>query len=93
METFKMIEFIEWSCARCGCVNCMPTSFNEQLRATHKTFWCVNGHANVYNHRSSLEVTEEKLMNEYAKNAQLEVQIKKINKSLFNKIFNRTKNK
>lgn len=42
------IDMVDWSCARCGCVQWMPKLYNEQLRSNHNAFYCINGHGNVY---------------------------------------------
>lgn len=85
---------IDWSCANCGCVQWMPKTFNDQLRISHKSFYCLNGHGNYYYKKTNIEQVEDKLMNEYAKNAQLESQINdlkaensKLKKSFVNRIF------
>lgn len=73
------IEMIDWSCANCGCVQWMPQTFNEQLRVNHKTFYCINGHGNIYKEKTNIEEIQGKLMNEFSKNAQLETVIKRLN--------------
>ena len=80
------IEMYEWGCATCGCVQWMPKNFNDQLRASHDTFYCLIGHRNVYTSKTPIEEIEGKLMNEYAKNAQLEAKIEKLKKSFINRI-------
>lgn len=87
MDNESTIEMYEWACASCGCVMWMPTDMNEQLRSSHKTFFCISGHRNVYNTKTDIEEVELKLTNEYAKNAQLESRIKELEKSLINRIF------
>lgn len=72
------IEMVEWTCASCGCVQWMPLSFNEKLRENHKTFHCLNGHAQGYYSKTSIEQLEDKLAGEYAKNAQLEARISQL---------------
>jgi hypothetical protein len=81
------IEMYDWNCARCGCAMSMPQELNAQLRSNHKEFYCVSGHPNVYNKKTDIEDIQGKLMNEYAKNAQLEAEIARLNKSLINRIF------
>ena len=88
------IDMIDWSCANCGCQQWMPKDFNEQLRNNHNTFYCVNGHGNVYNKKTDIEEIQGKLMNEYSKNAQLEkvisdlkTKVEKLEKSFVNRIF------
>ena len=83
----ESVQMYKWSCASCGCIMCMTDNFNNKLRESHQTFYCVNGHANIYNKKTNIEDIEAKLMNEYAKNAQLEEKIKELNKSLINRIF------
>jgi len=92
------IQMVEWSCASCGCVQWMPVNLNEQLMSNHKRFYCINGHGNFYQTKTTLEEVELKLANEYSKNAQLEDLIKKLTKenerlkkSFFNKFFNKMK--
>lgn len=41
------------SCARCGVGICLSTAHHAQLKRTGETFYCVNGHGNVYNHGKS----------------------------------------
>jgi len=74
------LEMTEWTCCACGCVQWMPTDHNDSLRRSHKTFYCVNGHSQHYPKKTPIEEVEEKLMNEYSKNAQLESRIKKLEK-------------
>lgn len=81
------IEMYDWHCANCNCLQSMTEDLNERLRANHKTFYCVNGHPNVYNTPTPIDEVECKLMNEYAKNAQLEKEVERLNKSLINRIF------
>lgn len=76
------IEMAEWSCASCGCVQWMPKTFNDQLRTSHNNFWCLNGHPNIYKKKTELEELQGTLMNEYAKNAQLEATINSLNKKI-----------
>lgn len=83
---FAEIDMYEWSCATCGVVMHMPKDFNDQLRKSHQTFYCLTGHKNVYNTKTDIEEVQGKLMNEYAKNAQLEAEIKKLKTSLVNRI-------
>lgn len=85
------VEMFEWSCAACGCVMTMTKDFNEQLRVNHKVFYCLNGHGNIYRTKSTIEELEGKLANEYAKNAQLEVEIEKLKKSFLNRLFDKKK--
>ena len=87
------INMVEWSCCSCGCTQWMPKDFNEQLRVSHKTFYCINGHPQLYNKKTDTEVIEGKLMNEYSKNAQLEntinqlnIKVKKLEQSFINRI-------
>lgn len=81
------IDMSDWQCAKCGCQQWMPQKLNAQLRRTHNTFYCVNGHANHYYKKTDSEEIENKLMNEYSKNAQLESRIKQLEKSFLNRIF------
>jgi hypothetical protein len=60
----------------------MPQDLNDQFRSNHKSFYCVNGHGNVYNKKTTIEELENKLANEYSKNAQLEIKIVKLEKEL-----------
>ena len=81
---------IEWNCCKCGIVGKMPTTLNEQLIANHKTFYCVHGHSQCYAKKTSIEEVEEKLMNEYAKNAQLEKRVKDLeNRGLVERLINK----
>jgi hypothetical protein len=48
------IQMVDWSCANCGCTQWMPQEFNEQLRKNHNTFYCINGHGNVYNKKTDI---------------------------------------
>lgn len=89
---------IDWNCANCGCTQWMPADFNTTLRNNHKTFYCVNGHGNVYNKKTDIEEIEGKLANEYAKNAQLEKLVEnlttennELKKTFFQKLFNKNK--
>jgi len=87
------ISMFEWSCCSCGCVQWMPEDYNEQLRLSHKNFFCINGHTQGYIKKPDTEVVEGKLMNEYSKNAQLEntinqlnIKVKKLEQSFINRI-------
>jgi hypothetical protein len=86
-ENISSIEMYEWGCANCGVVMWMPKALNGQLKLSHNTFYCISGHANVYSKKTEIEEVEGKLANEYVKNAQLEGEIKKLKKSLINRIF------
>lgn len=81
------IEMHDWFCASCGCLMSMPKELNGQLRRSHAKFYCVSGHVNMYSTKTELEEVQGKLMNEYAKNAQLEKEIEKLKKSVVNRIF------
>jgi hypothetical protein len=89
------IEMYEWQCCTCGCTMWMPKFFNDSLRRTHQTFYCVCGHSNHYAKKTDTEELEGKLVNEYSKNAQLEKEIEKLrtkilnHRSLFSKLFKR----
>jgi cell division protein FtsL len=84
------IGMVDWQCASCGVAMSMPEDLNDQLKDNHKTFYCVSGHANVYKKKTEVQEVENKLMNEYAKNAQLEAKIKELeNRGLVNRIFNK----
>jgi len=94
MEDNLFIEMYEWACPTCGCTMQMTKNFNDSLRATHKIFYCLNGHGNVYSKRTEFEEVQGMLMNEYAKNAQLEKkivdqekEITRLKKSFINRIF------
>lgn len=75
---FTETEYSYWNCATCNCRQSMPTDFMERLRGNHNAFFCYNGHKNYFNKKTDIEEVEGKLMNEYAKNAQLEAQIKEL---------------
>lgn len=81
------VEMFEWRCAECGLTMTMPEHINNQLRQSHKIFYCIHGHSNVYSKKTPIEEIEGKLMNEYAKNAQLEDKIKELEKTFLNRIF------
>lgn len=76
----------EWRCASCDCLMTMPKTLEDKLRETHNRFFCVFGHGNSYNKKTGIEDLQGKLMNEYAKNAQLETEITKLKKSFINRI-------
>lgn len=88
------IEMIDWSCANCGCTQWMPKELNDHLIKNHKTFYCLHGHGNHYSKKTEIEEIQGKLMNEYAKNAQLEkviielkTKVQKLERSFINRIF------
>jgi len=55
------IDMVDWSCANCGCQQWMPKDFNESLRRSHNTFYCVNGHGNVYGGKIGIDNLPKKL--------------------------------
>lgn len=67
-----------WTCATCGLEGHMPIAHYDSLCASHKYFYCLNGHRNRFLDKTSREELESKLLQEYAKNAQLERTLNKI---------------
>lgn len=82
VKEFQDVEYYFWNCATCNCRQSIPLDFILRLRENHNTFYCYNGHKNVFNKKTELEEVESKLMNEYAKNAQLENTISELKKEL-----------
>jgi hypothetical protein len=48
-------------CASCGVEFCMPAQLNQQRRRNHDTFYCPNGHQNVYKGKTEEEKRIEQL--------------------------------
>jgi len=49
------------TCASCGIVFGVPPGKIEDLRKTHKDFYCPNGHMNYYQKKSREEKLEDQL--------------------------------
>lgn len=48
-------------CIVCGITFGFPTAYDRELRKTHKTFYCPNGHAQLYSGKSKEEELKEQL--------------------------------
>lgn len=41
-------EFVVITCYKCGVQFAMPEAFQKHLQQTHESFWCPNGHSQLY---------------------------------------------
>lgn len=60
----KFVEGVEFQviqCAACNMAWGLSTDFIARRRNDHKTFYCPNGHSNVYNGKSEAEKLREQL--------------------------------
>lgn len=71
-----LINMVEWTCCECGVVMQMPEELESSLQESHDNFYCVNGHANYYPEDEEEIELQQKLQNEYVKNAQLEARLR-----------------
>lgn len=76
------VEMHQWQCASCGISMFMPEHVNTSLKQSHKTFYCIHGHPNLYSTKMPTEEIEGKLLNEYSKNAQLDGTVKKLRRRI-----------
>lgn len=75
-----MADLIGVECANCGVLIHMTDSFNSHLRENKKSFYCINGHSNIYRKSTSDELRDT-ISQKNKKIADLEKElIKKANK-------------
>lgn len=67
-----LINMVDWTCCKCGVVMQMPEELDDSFAESGETFYCINGHPNYYPPDEEEIELEQKLQNEYIKNAQLE---------------------
>ena len=64
---FRAAQFEEINCADCSVSFCMPNEMATRRRASHKAFYCPNGHGNYYAGKSEEEKLKENLAKETAR--------------------------
>lgn len=55
------LDFYLEECCACGVRFAIPTTLREQLRETHRTFYCPNGHGQSYSGKTKAERLAEEL--------------------------------
>lgn len=56
---FSTLELQTIECCNCHIVFAVPRELREQLKETHKTFYCPKGHPQYYTGKSNLEKWKE----------------------------------
>ena len=74
LEISTSIKLVTEECCACGIVFAMPQQVNERLRTKGGTFYCPNGHSQVYT-EPDIEILKKKLRAYENQNAQLENQL------------------
>ncbi len=57
----NQLELRTQTCCNCGVMFAMETSYDKQLRETHKTFYCPNGHGQSYTGKTEAEKLRDEL--------------------------------
>jgi len=74
LEISTTVKLVTEECCACGIVFAMPQQVNERLRTKGGTFYCPNGHSQVYT-EPEIEVLRKKLLAEHQHSQHLETQL------------------
>ena len=74
LEISTTVKLVTEECCACGIVFAMPQQVNERLRTKGGTFYCPNGHSQVYT-EPDIEVLRKKLLAEQQHSQHLETQL------------------
>ncbi len=74
LEISTTLKLVTEECCACGIVFAMPQQVNERLRTKGGTFYCPNGHSQVYT-EPDIEVLRKKLLAEQQRSQNLETQL------------------
>ena len=75
-------NFDSETCISCGVVFWMPSSLRINLKRSHNTFYCPNGHAQLYSTKSDVEKAREAETVQRKRAARLQEELWKAEKSL-----------
>lgn len=74
LEISTTVKLVTEECCACGIVFAMPQQANERLRTKGGTFYCPNGHSQVYT-EPDIEVLKRKLRASENRASNLEYQL------------------
>ncbi len=74
LEISTTVKLVTEECCACGIVFAMPQQVNERLRTKGGTFYCPNGHSQVYT-EPDIEVLRKKLVTEQKRSQNFETQL------------------
>ena len=74
LEISTTVKLVTEECCACGIVFAMPQEVNERLRTKGGTFYCPNGHSQVYT-EPDIEVLRKKLLAEQQRSRKFETQL------------------
>ena len=74
LEISTSVKLVTEECCACGIVFAMPQQVNERLRTKGGTFYCPNGHSQVYT-EPDIEVLRKKLLAEQRRSQHFETQL------------------
>jgi len=74
LEISTTVKLVTEECCACGIVFAIPQQVNERLRTKGGTFYCPNGHSQVYT-EPDIEVLRKKLLAEQQHSQHLETQL------------------
>ena len=74
LEISTTVKLVTEECCACGIVFAMPQQVNERLRTKGGTFYCPNGHSQVYT-EPDIEVLRKKLLAEQQRSQHFETQL------------------
>jgi len=74
LEITTSVKLVTEECCACGIIFAMPQQVNERLRTKGGTFYCPNGHSQVYT-EPDIEVLRKKLLTEQRRSQGLETQL------------------
>lgn len=74
LEISTTVKLVTEECCTCGILFAMPQQVNERLRTKGGTFYCPNGHSQVYT-EPDIEVLRKKLLAEQRRSQHFETQL------------------
>jgi len=74
LEISTTLKLVTEECCACGIVFAMPQQVNERLRTKGGTFYCPNGHSQVYT-EPDIEVLRKRLLAEQQRSQHFETQL------------------
>ncbi len=74
LEISTTVKLVTEECCACGIVFAMPQQVNERLRTKGGTFYCPNGHSQVYT-EPDIEVLKKRLIAEQRRSQDLKTQL------------------
>ena len=74
LEISTSVKLVTEECCTCGILFAMPQEVNERLRTKGGTFYCPNGHPQVYT-EPDIEVLRKKLLAEQQRSQHFKTQL------------------